>query len=495
MTKPDTAPASHNRSLSSSSGRDTVNNPLGSTSPTKTQSRSIFGGPPPLASQPAVKQPPSPQQAAKPTTTYSFADRTSAYTSPFGKPTFNQEYRYGFTERERREREYREREARLKEEKDRLERYERFERERPERERLDRERAEREGERTERMQRERGETLQRERQREANENEWDRRYKDQQLRQASSQDALSQVAPQREPRPYGYKAPEREYTYTPRSRPRMDTAVEDARRGSTKKRRREDDVKEVPKEPKDYAAAARPPPQLKVDSAEIDAWVKSLADRERRIAVYDYDDTVSTVAQYLNELRMRTKRGRDLDTEQDLEEEDFLGGLLSVRVGGVMMEGWRLKGEDADHAAATAPSAEVNGRVASQEKAASDAPTNSHAPLAPSDVVKAALVYGTDVYTDDSDLQSLLIHAGWIIPDPDPDLEVAMKSDAPKTVNRDKQPEKGVHVDVRIVPVLNRYWGTTRNGVKSRSWGNGHDGYSIIVEGVRRVPASRRPTT
>jgi hypothetical protein len=55
-------------------------------------------------------------------------------------------------------------------------------------------------------------------------------------------------------------------------------------------------------------------------------------------------------------------------------------------------------------------------------------------------------VYGTDVYTSDSDLASAAVHAGVL------------------------RPQETAIVKVCIVPVLPTYRGTTRHGVVSRDW-------------------------
>jgi len=83
-------------------------------------------------------------------------------------------------------------------------------------------------------------------------------------------------------------------------------------------------------------------------------------------------------------------------------------------------------------------------------------------------------IWGTDVYTDDSDLGLVLVHAGWIMwggqgPASDNDGDTLV-------------------VDVRIVPPLVHYTATDRCGVLTRNWGNGHDGSSIVIEAVKRVP-------
>ena len=72
-------------------------------------------------------------------------------------------------------------------------------------------------------------------------------------------------------------------------------------------------------------------------------------------------------------------------------------------------------------------------------------------------------VWGTDVYTDDSDLVAALVHTG----------HVKLKSAPPKTP---------LLVSLRICPAQATYAASERNGLKSREWSGKHDGVSYKVE-------------
>ena len=72
-------------------------------------------------------------------------------------------------------------------------------------------------------------------------------------------------------------------------------------------------------------------------------------------------------------------------------------------------------------------------------------------------------LWGTDVYTDDSDLVAVLVHTG----------HVKLKTAAPKTP---------LLVSLRVCPAQPTYAGTERNGLASRDWSKGHPGVSIKVE-------------
>ena len=88
-------------------------------------------------------------------------------------------------------------------------------------------------------------------------------------------------------------------------------------------------------------------------------------------------------------------------------------------------------------------------------------------------------LWGTDVYTDDSDLLAVLVHSAWIRP-------VTL----PRGYSGRLRPAADLEVKLRIAPKLIRYVSTERGGIRSRGWGNGHDGVSIVIENVRRIKVS-----
>ena len=270
---------------------------------------------------------------------------------------------------------------------------------------------------------------------------------------ASDQSAIQQVAPQREPRPYTYAAKtdpqrererEREYNYTPRDkRPRMDVAVEDqaSRRGSVgKSKRKKEEEKKSPAHAapplRDFAALTK---EIKVwpevTSSPVEAWLRTVPDLSRVIAkeVYEGSDWM------LSKTRS-TKEGCE-------------GGMVMVRINGAFLgKGWVIRGERGwDESVPTPPPGVELGRRQEERR-----------------------VWGTDVYTDDSDLGMVLVHAGWV------------RWSAEK-----RKDDDFVWVTVRVVPSLVRYTATERNGVKTRGWGNGHDGLSVVVENVQRITVCR----
>jgi len=83
-------------------------------------------------------------------------------------------------------------------------------------------------------------------------------------------------------------------------------------------------------------------------------------------------------------------------------------------------------------------------------------------------------LWGTDVYTDDSDLVAVLVHTG----------HVKLKSAAPKTP---------LLVSLRVCPPQPTYPGSERNGLKSRSWSKEHVGAAYKIERCLQHTAGAMP--
>jgi hypothetical protein len=83
----------------------------------------------------------------------------------------------------------------------------------------------------------------------------------------------------------------------------------------------------------------------------------------------------------------------------------------------------------------------------------------------PTDQVRARQLWGTDTYTSDSDLVAVLMHRGYYLPS---------AATPPSLVE--------LRAVVRAVAPLETYASTSRNGVRSRSWGAVRVGCSFAVE-------------
>lgn len=152
----------------------------------------------------------------------------------------------------------------------------------------------------------------------------------------------------------------------------------------------------------------------------------------------------------------------------------------------------------------------------------------AHVVRVDADGVKKRAVWGTDVYTDDSDVVAMLVHLGLVGENEEdgrrvvrvqcvgtrhenavvgnstgeasanPESETVKielsREDREAKLNKEGQievVEGGSRVSIRVtllvLPRLERYTGSYRHGINSRSWLTRHDGVSIAVLGVMVV--------
>jgi len=124
-------------------------------------------------------------------------------------------------------------------------------------------------------------------------------------------------------------------------------------------------------------------------------------------------------------------------------------------------------------------------------------------------------LWGTDVYTDDSDPLAAAIHAGWIrgewasdldtaqldlalAPAPGPDDAPLVVPDemtapphqgdaAPAAAGVVPPPDLDLQITLLILPKLRRYTSSVRHGIASRDWPGSHDGFSYAIHKLRWV--------
>jgi hypothetical protein len=105
-------------------------------------------------------------------------------------------------------------------------------------------------------------------------------------------------------------------------------------------------------------------------------------------------------------------------------------------------------------------------------------------------------LWGSMIYTDDSDLISVLVHLGFLkLP----------KAPAYNPITPNKPCIPGIPqgfnlindwiVEIRILPTLPNYRGSDLKGYKSRSWGGDHDGVSYQVLRVYLANSSNTTVT
>ena len=111
------------------------------------------------------------------------------------------------------------------------------------------------------------------------------------------------------------------------------------------------------------------------------------------------------------------------------------------------------------------------------------------------------VVWGTDIYSDDSDPLAAAIHAGWIRGDWGDGVDFSMLELNPSNEADPKEPVlasvpktpmlplpgKDLHLTLLILPALQSYASRVVHGIKSRSWGSDHDGLSYRIEKIAWV--------
>lgn len=118
-------------------------------------------------------------------------------------------------------------------------------------------------------------------------------------------------------------------------------------------------------------------------------------------------------------------------------------------------------------------------------------------------ICRRGAVWGTDVYTDDSDPLAAAIHDGWIRGEFGEDIDLAML-ELPSATKAQARfsgvklniggaitlqppepamppPNKDLHLTLLVLPPLQKYASRIAHGIKSRSWGNAHDGMSFKI--------------
>lgn len=148
--------------------------------------------------------------------------------------------------------------------------------------------------------------------------------------------------------------------------------------------------------------------------------------------------------------------------------------------------------------------------------------------VAREEITARAYLWGTDVYTDDSDVVAACIHGGWIKGEWTDDVDTAMldlgngsdgkrktKSHATEYPGGESEdaitapPPSGpmgipahrdLHVKILILPRLTKYTSCTRYGITSREFGGQfgsrhsvHDGISYMVKCIRWVENGAEP--
>ncbi|KAI6763852.1 hypothetical protein HG530_007641 [Fusarium avenaceum] len=148
-------------------------------------------------------------------------------------------------------------------------------------------------------------------------------------------------------------------------------------------------------------------------------------------------------------------------------------------------------------------------------------------PTSREEITSRAFLWGTDIYTDDSDVVAACIHSGWIKGEWAEDVDNSTldidqgttdkrrKKPANSSVDLDSEgliaapptsgpmpipPQRDLHVNILILPRLVKYYASTRHGITSREFGGEyghrhavHDGISYMIKSVRWVENGAQP--
>lgn len=101
-------------------------------------------------------------------------------------------------------------------------------------------------------------------------------------------------------------------------------------------------------------------------------------------------------------------------------------------------------------------------------------------------------VWGSEVYTDDSDVLAMCVHSGWIEGPAKVQLGSALSNDRPSGTEENllySPPD--LRVTLRVAPRLVGYRESCGGGFWSRNWLGMHDGVSLLVERVDLEKVSR----
>jgi hypothetical protein len=120
------------------------------------------------------------------------------------------------------------------------------------------------------------------------------------------------------------------------------------------------------------------------------------------------------------------------------------------------------------------------------------------------EITSRRAVWGTDIYTDDSDVIAACIHQGWFkgawpegidesllglelnedgVVQPTPSTDEIWTKPSPAGPT-DVPKNRDLHVTILVLPLLNKYGSITRFGIRSREWGGKYDGYSSVHDGL-----------
>jgi len=127
------------------------------------------------------------------------------------------------------------------------------------------------------------------------------------------------------------------------------------------------------------------------------------------------------------------------------------------------------------------------------------------------EICQRRALWGSEIYTDDSDPVAAAIHGGWIRGEWGEDIDASMLEPEPLEAPADESEEKkeaaqtqmtltsppttpmepikdkDLHITILILPTLQSYTGLVLHGIRSQSWTTKHDGLSYKIEKIEWV--------
>ncbi|GAB7337562.1 hypothetical protein MBLNU457_g2875t1 [Dothideomycetes sp. NU457] len=124
------------------------------------------------------------------------------------------------------------------------------------------------------------------------------------------------------------------------------------------------------------------------------------------------------------------------------------------------------------------------------------------------EICRRRALWGTGIYTDDSDVVAAAVHSGWIRGDfgefnddirnllDQEQREDSTLGDTTMLYEKPKEPirippDLDMHVTVLLLPALQEYNSTVMHNLRSRSWGPDHDGMSFKIHSIEFVDEPR----
>ena len=242
------------------------------------------------------------------------------------------------------------------------------------------------------------------------------------------------------------------------------------------------------------------PQQMKCNEDKMLIRDKALIDREKEelfvykdLDVYDAQGSLKVSSDGVHDVLSKTPRfsiGRhvyDPNTLIDIRSNQ-VGGVFEIYVpGSYLGDNWAVR--------ELLPQRANESEVALTPKVIHVKGKTNGLNLNDLNALDERKIWGTDVYTDDSDPVAIAVHLGWL-------FDASDRLYDNKFLVGAGRPAKGEQIDdivdeadlilvFRVAPRLVTYHSSMRHRVWSRGWGNQHDGFSLVLEECRLVPKNK----